>query len=233
MSKFKPKVIVMTSDRYLWANLPFAYLFNTYWSSLQQVELFGFSRPQYTLPKNFKFHSLDTMNYPAERWTNALQKALTILSDEIVVIMLEDYWLCRTVDWNGVQMCVEYMLAHPNVLRFDLTDDRQYAGGSEIIDSYGHYDIVETKSGTPYQVSLQAALWNTKLLSKILLPNKSAWEFEIHTSPPTEMRVLGTRQCPVRYANAIHKGELDLKHIRRIPSEHLNFIRPMIPGADK
>lgn len=229
------KVFCITSDKYNWALVPFAYLFNKYWSTLQPVTVMGFNNP-YPLPSNFRFHSIASYDYPAEQWSDALIKFLQGVQDEHFVLMLEDYWLCRTVDVRGVTACYEYMRNKPNILRFDLTDDRQYAGDKINIGAYGSYDFIETLHGSPYQMSTQAGIWNKKLLLDLLEPNKTAWEVEIHTQPPSNMRVLGTRQSPVRYANAIHKGKIDFGELAKIPQEHYPYVVSTIPkgfGSDK
>jgi len=214
------KVVCLTSDAYIWAVQPFAYLFNIYWSGLQPVIIGGFKRPGFRLPSNFKFKSISPDNYPSDRWSDGLIALLNSMTDDHFVFVLEDYWLIRTVDLNGVKACHEYVKDRPDVLRIDLTDDRQYAGGVQDVEGWGHYDIVETPHGTPYQFSTQAGIWNRKLLLSLLKPNKTAWETEIHIQPREDMRVLGTRQSPMRYANAILKGKIDLDQIRRIPREH-------------
>jgi hypothetical protein len=225
-------VVVLTSDKYMWAMRPFAYLFNIYLSSLQPVTVGCFRIPNYfVLPPNFTLFQIDRRNYPADKWSDGLIKLLRSIREDHVLFMLEDYWLTRTVDIQGVSACYEYMQARPDVLRFDLTDDRQYAGGVKDVDKWGHYDIVETFFETPYQMSTQAGIWNRRLFLELLTPGKSAWEVEIHTQPPKEMRVLGTRQCPMRYANALLKGALDIDQLAKIPAEHQQAIYDMIPKS--
>lgn len=228
--KYMSRVVVLTSDHYLWALQPFAYLFNRYWSSLQPVTVGGFAKPDYPLPSNFEYISLDSYNYPPEKWSDALIKLLNLVSDAYIVFLLEDYWLCRTVDIRGMDACYDYIQDKPNVLRVDLTNDRLYAGGMRDVEGYGSYDIIETPWETPYQMSLQAGLWNRKLLLELLVPGKTAWETEIHTQPPESMRVLGLRQFPVRYANAILKGKLDREQLKMIPPEHRPALSEMIPA---
>jgi hypothetical protein len=223
------KVVVLTSNAYLWAIKPFAYLFNVYWSEQQPVVVCGYARPDFDLPNNFEFFAIGRYNYPAKIWTNGLLRVLDYIKDDHFVLMLEDYWLCRTVDVRGVMACYDYIKDRPEVLRIDLTDDRLYAGGRFDVESYGSYDIIETPTGTPYQTSTQAGIWNKTLMAQIVKPEKSAWEFEIHTSPPENMRVLGSRQMPVRYANAILKGELQNNEVERIPEPHRSKVVGWIP----
>lgn len=226
-------VIVEVSDGYLWALRPFIYLFNMYWSELQHVTVVGYRSPNFKLPPNFSFFSISPMNYPPEKWSDGMIAFLNTIHDRHIVFLLNDYWLCRTADVRGISSCHDYLMNKPEVLRFDLTDDRLYAGSMFDVESWGSYDIIETKSGTPYQMSLQAAIWNREKLLEILIPGKSAWETEIHLSPPEEMRVLGTRQLLLRYANGVLKGKLDLGQIDKIPQPHRNHILEMIPEEIK
>lgn len=222
-------VVVITSDKYLWAMQPFSYLFNTYWSSLQPVTVGCFSRPSFKLPPNFNIIQIDPVNYPANKWSDGLIKLLKTVHEDHFLFMLEDYWLCRTVDLGGITACHEYVKDKPEVLRIDVTADRLYAGGMFDVEGWGHYDIIETPSTTPYQMSTQAGIWNKHLFLELLVPGKSAWEVEIHTSVPDRMRVLGTRQYIMRYANALLKGELAPKQLALIPPEHQKAVYNMIP----
>jgi hypothetical protein len=92
------------------------------------------------------------------------------------------------------------------------------------VESYGHYDIVETPHDSPYQFSTQAAMWNTRLLRSLLKPDKSAWETELQTQVPAEMRVLGTRQSPIRYINAMYQGKFQRDLVSKLSPEHLDYI---------
>ncbi len=222
-------VVVFVSDKYLWALGPFCYLFNTFWSSLQTVTVVGFSKPEFYLPGNFQFYSVAPQNYPPEHWSDAAIAYFSRATFQHFVWLLEDYWICRTVDLRGVVACHEYVRNKPEVLRIDLTADRLYAGGMYDVDYWGSYDIIETPPNTPYQMSLQAGIWNRERLLEILQPNKSAWDIEIHTQVPSHMRVLGTRQMPIRYANGIWKGKLDLQEVQKIPLEHRVHIQQWYP----
>lgn len=224
------RVFVITSNEYLWALRPFSYLFNIYWSELQEVVIAGFHRPRFVMPSNFRFFQIERYNYPKHQWSNALIKLLdNFQNDEHFVLMLEDYWLVRTVDLRGVAACFDYVRDHPGVLRMDLTSDRLYAGGMYDVDYWGCYDIIETPHGTPYQISLQAAIWKRSLLLKVLKENVSPWDFEVHTQPPENMRVLGTRQNLVRYSNAILKGKLDNEQLKKMPKDKMETIKQWIP----
>lgn len=218
-------VYTFTCDKYLPYMRGFAYLFNVYWSTLQPVTVVGYKEPDFTLPPNFTFYSAGE-DGGQDTWSDGAIKFLREQNDELAVILLDDYWLCRTVDHTGVATLADYVHEHPNVLRMDLTTDRLYNGHMFEVEAYGHYDILETPAGAEYQMSTQAGIWRLKLLRDLLVPGKSPWKVETQTSPPESMRVLGTRQNPVSYANVFLQGNPgDFKNLDRIPAEHVEYMR--------
>lgn len=226
------KIICLTSDYYSWACGPFSYLFNRYWGTEQEVIIAGFTPIDKPLPANFKFYSIASENYPADKWSNALIKLLQSgVTSDYFVLLLEDYWLTRRADVRAVKLCMQYIQDHKDVLRIDLTDDRQYAGGRKDVDSIGPVDIIETPFETPYQMSFQAGIWSKRHMLNIIKPHLTAWETEIYTQPPADMRVLGTRQRPLRYANGINKGRVDVPQLELIPEPHRGAVISMIPPA--
>lgn len=209
------RVFVITCDKYLWGLKGFIYQFQKYWSSLQPVVIAGYSKPEFGLPDNFTFHSINATEYPKERWSTGLIEFLQSVDDEHFVLLLEDYWLCRGVNHQAVNTLHELCKLQPKILRMDLTDDRQYSGDMRDFDHmpyYGYNDIVWTPPESPYQMSLQAAIWNRRLMLEVLKAEESAWQVEI-AGTATNLRgredlwVLGTRQRPVRYANVFRGGD--------------------------
>jgi hypothetical protein len=112
-------------------------------------------------------------------------------------------------------------------VRLDLSTDRLHNGYRiDAGEAWGHYDIIETPAESEYQMSLQAAIWRRDLLLELLKPGKSAWQVEVHTSPPVTMRVVGTYQHPVRYANVFKGGDpKKLLNLGQIPTEHVDVMR--------
>lgn len=209
------RVFVITCDKYAFALKGFAHQFGKYWSELQPVIVCGYTMPDFDAPDNFSFFSIAPQEYPSNQWTNGLRKVLQTFDDSHLVIMLEDYWLCRGVNHQAVNTLYEFCRLNPQVLRMDLTDDRQYNGHAhdhEPSPYYGYNDIIETPADSPYQSSLQAGIWNRKLLLEVLQDNESAWQFEIGGTGTNirnrpDLLVLGTRQRPVRYANIFRGGD--------------------------
>jgi len=227
-----PPILVYTCDAYAWSVKPFLYLLDVYWSQQQPVVIGG-CQP-FPTPENVTW--LNVESRIKERWSDGLIECLHQIDSDTFVWCLEDYWLCRTVDVASISSLAEYMGNHTNVLKIDLTGDRLHSGAAIDVDYWGHNDLIETSWDTPYQWSIQAALWNRELLLRYLRPEMSPWNFELQDSKPRELRVLGTRQFPVRYVNSIGMG-LDAKYlyrtehvrdglggrtIERIPYEHID-----------
>lgn len=207
-------ILLYTCDEYAWAVRPFLHLLGVYWSRQQPVVIGG-CRP-FHAPPNVRW--LDVESRIAARWSDGLIDCLRQMDGTAVVWMLEDYWLCRTVDTAAVGSLADYLCNHPDVLKIDLTGDRLHSGRAVDIDAWGHCDIIETGWDTAYQWSTQAAIWNREHLLDSLRPEMSPWDFELRDRPAHHLRVLGTRQWPVRYVNGVGMG-LDAQYRYRV--EHI------------
>lgn len=222
-------IFVFTCDKYLWALRPFAYLFNAYWpdSAHVDVDVVGYARPQFALPANFIFHSMAANMYPANRWSNGILEWLSTVNADMFVFMLEDYWLIRGVDVQGIRHIIDYMRLHQDIYRVDLTGDRLYSTKAlETGESAGHIDLVETPWGTEYNNSIQACVYNKTRLMQIMRPETSPWDFELYTQIPQGLRVLGTKQMPIKYTIGIGSGHGD-KHTDDIPKLHFDKMRQL------
>ncbi len=213
----------------MWTLQTFAHLFNEYYSSMKDVFVVCESIPKFKLPHNFIMRpvSLDRrIDWPKDQWSDGLIKYLHTVKERYVLIMLDDYWLIRTVDISGIGTLLEYMVNNPKILRVDLTADRQFAGGAKYVESYGHYDLVHAP-GTPYQMSLMPGLWNKKLLLEILQPGEDPWQVEMEGTNrvnETDMIVTGTQQQPLRIVNSL-RNDRDWVDIQGIVEPHLTLLK--------
>ncbi len=232
------RIVVTTSDRSDWTLQPFAHLFNTYWKINQEVDVACESMPKFNLPKNFRLRpiNLGENGWPKDQWSDGLIKYLNAISEQFVIIMLDDYWINRGVDRAAVKAIFEYMSKYRSILRIDLTGDRFYANGPKypldnpVHDTHAHLDFFN-RPNSEYQMSLMPGMWNKKKLLEILEPNWDPWQVELegtHKVNKTDMVVLGTRQWPVRITNAL-RNEQDFIDVANIKSPHLEIIRKWFP----
>lgn len=86
-------VVVLTSDGYVNALRPFAYLFNKYWSKEQEVIVAGYSPLPFKLPSNFHYYSIGRQeDYGVDKWSDGLIDFLEAHPQiEFPILFLEDY----------------------------------------------------------------------------------------------------------------------------------------------
>lgn len=226
------RVIVFTSTRYSTLLRPFAHLFNVFWGNDQPVTVAGVDGLPFALPDNFTINPAGA-NYPAAHWQEGAKALLQSIPDEWFVLMLEDYWLCRHVDRAAIESLTECARGLGNVTRADLTTDvlHGYMDGRNAreVCNYGHYDIIEKKTDSLYRMSLQAGIFHRERMID-MLDGGSPWELELHNrlQHDESQRVIGCRQWPVKYVNAVDKGKLNWAQIQRIPAKELAEIAPWI-----
>lgn len=223
----KCPLYIMTSDKYIGALQPFAYLLKKYWNPPPTVIVGGFTPPDFPLPENFHFHSLGKFeDYPVNKWSDALMKMLLELPHEVFVLMLEDYWLCQPVDVTAVDVACDYMNQFEYVARFDLTADRKFSGYAKPYGKAGGVNLLISDPDSQYHCSLMAALWRRKHLLKVLVAGETPWETELNgTNRLRALRdhciVLGTEEPPVKHTLAFRRKQ-DGVLLKEIPKEDVD-----------
>jgi len=206
----------MTSDKHNWLLQGFMHQWDKYASdhtiTANPVLLAGFTKPDFPInEKRYEFYSIGAMSdYPANKWSDALLKVMKYTNDPLLLVMLEDYWLVRQVSYQALIAGQVWMTEHPHALRFDLTTDRLNCGKINMITHRGDVDIFRSYH-TPYQVSLQASIWNVESFKRILTPGMSPWEIELQgtnrlASMP-ELGVYGQAQWALCYQIMVRGGQ--------------------------
>lgn len=228
------QIIVMTADNQYHCLPGYCHQFDKYFGMSQVETIFCGYSPLPKLDHPHKFYSIgDFADYPANKWSDAFIRVLDNVADEVFILMLEDYWLVRQVDTRAIQMIHDYMHQFQNVLRFDLTEERLYAGtppnggynrfywGYNTYDTLGHLDLIQSSPDDLYHMSLWGAMWRRDLLRQVLVSGERAQEIEMYggarllTYP--EWLVLGTRQAPMRHVNVVQRGEWNMHDRSGLP----------------
>lgn len=206
-------IYVLTSDNYLEALRPFAFLLNKYWRPNPQVIVGGFTPPSFRLPSNFHFHSLGSFeDYPVDRWSNSLIRMLLELDHDVFVFMLEDYWITRPVKSGVIDIVSDYMSQFEYVARFDLTGDRLHSGYATDYGKAANVEIIKSDPESQYHCSLIAGMWRRAHMLKILVENESPWQVELEGTPrlralKDHVIVLGTKDPPLAHTLALRGGD--------------------------
>lgn len=205
---FEIPIYVLTSNNYVGCLPPFAYLFNKFWSPEQQVIVSCYERKPDTLPSNFTVISLG--NQEDYSWSDGLIKFLTdVVDDPIFLFSLEDYFLDRKVEVGVIKNIFHYLKKNDKVKKVNLTDARlNYP--HKFWETWEGIDFIRSEDGAFFQTSTQAALWKRDFMLKFLEYGESPWDFEkrgservIIAHKEEEFHILGTKQYPFHYINAI------------------------------
>lgn len=209
------RIILLTSDKYDRAILPYGFLLKKYWPDHPDVLVGGFTPPSFELPERFTFHSIGGFeDYPIQRWSDALIKLLYELPDEVFILTLEDMWIIEPVKDQVVQMCYDYMEQFKYVARLDLTGDRLWANGGDVslYGRLGNVDLVWSDPHSQYHLSTMPAFWRKEHLLRVLVPGETPWQVELQGTPRlaalhNNMIVLGTNAWPLRNLLAFRGGD--------------------------
>lgn len=216
------RIVCLTSNGYINCIEPFAYYWNRFAGTLRRVTVACYDVQPQNLPDNFDVLSIgEQADYS---WSTGLAKLLTMIDDEVVLLMLEDYFLTFPLGW-GVVEDLYRLFDYSYVVKVDLSDDRFKAAHIER-GIYHTSQMIEPCPEAPYQASLQAALWRTKFLYSLLEPAENAWQFEKRATKRIQkmqqqgqhLQILGTALPPLVYANAVggaggKPGVIEAKHM--------------------
>jgi len=207
------RIYCLTSDKYIQAVRPLAWMMKKYWPDHPEVVVGGFTPPNFDMPDNFTFHSIGKFSdYPVERWSDALIKMMKDVGDDVFMLMLEDMWPIRRVHSGVVQMCCDYMHQFEYVARLDLTGDRLHAAGARFYGKLGDAELIWSDPDSQYHLSMMPAFWRKEHLLAALVPNETPWQVELNGTPRLRAMkdrtiVLGTNVWPYKNTLAFRSGD--------------------------
>lgn len=159
-------IVVSSCDAYSDAWYPFFTLFFKYWSDCP------FSMYLISDRKKYLDSRVNVLQIEDKKWASNMLEALGSIKTPYILYMQEDYFLKSRVDTKKILWYVEKMSEwDAGYLRLmpSPKPDRVF----EADHSFG---VIST--GSPYRVSLQAAIWSVETLKKILRPGESGWDME-------------------------------------------------------
>jgi hypothetical protein len=163
-------VIIGSCDRYADVWPAFFKLFDRYWPECPWPVYLQSNYAEYQHPRVTSIkvgHDQD--------WSSSFQRFLEAVPHQYVLVLLEDYLLYAPVNTPQLQEISGQLgpeIAHIRLLACP--------GPTE---SYNPTQLLgNIVPGAPYRVSLQAAFWNKKVLSNLLVPGESAWSLEVNGS---------------------------------------------------
>ncbi|MGA8027664.1 MAG: hypothetical protein WB992_11005 [Bryobacteraceae bacterium] len=199
MTALSCAALVVSCDRYrdLWR--PFFALFWRYWPDCPFPVYLG---------SNFETYSDERVTSLTagedESWSKNLRFFLNRLDSEYVLLLLEDFFLNRTVS-------TATLIDHLNAL--------DQLGGSVLrlrpnpppdIPVRGYPTIGSIYRFAPFRVSAQASIWKRLDLLALLRDGESAWEFERQATIRSQSRANGffcTYAAKLPYRHVVEQGK--------------------------
>lgn len=219
------EVLVLTSNQYAHVCQPFAHLFNKHFGDTIPARVLRYDVRPRGLPANFSNVSMGYQDNVA--WSTGLRMYVDqFLSNDLILLMLEDYFITQPVNVALITALWRWMSDNPNVAKLDLSGDRLKVPYTEA-EIIGGVQLIESAPDANYQASIQAAIWRRDTLRQFLIDGETPWQFEkrgtkrmiaARTDGTFSGRIMGTDPAVLHYVNAVggegrKPGEYDHKKI--------------------
>jgi hypothetical protein len=185
-------------------------------------------------------HVIHTTSNPTNPWLAGLTEFLRGRTEELFMLLLDDYAICRSVNADVISRAIRLMTHNPRVGLFPLSWFPA-ARRSTREDEPG----IVTLGGTP--ILLQAAIWQRAWfleLAEGMDPTASAWSFEAMATQAAKLRpreicaidmpepryvgghlidAFDKSDWPIAYHNLMHRGQPELMHEPFLRKEGFRF----------
>jgi hypothetical protein len=153
-------------------------------------------------------------------WSNRVRKALELIPEEIILVLLEDYFFHIDVDNKEIKKVVSYFI--DNQLDYLRLNPIPYEYKRK---TKGIYPL-DTRF--LYGVNLQAALWRKAYLKELLFKDDfSAWEFEARQKLDSPTRIVGkcatVNYACLPYLNGVIQGKWYPNTIKELTKQNINI----------
>jgi len=197
------KFIVTTCNEYDHLMPGFAHQFNKHWPG-EKVDVLCYRKPP-RLPINFNIVLLGKQPYH-QVWTTPLIPYFEQLKDELFILMMEDSWIFKDV--NYTQYCVAMTLIHANK-----NFGRCHLHASTGIETAEHkLGFNEMLQCSDYRTSLHSSIWNREYFLKYLKPDRTCWQFEVKGMKDARndgALILVPNEDILTYGEIYRRGELN------------------------
>jgi len=169
-----------------------------------------------------KITDLQTGNYPLERWSDQVIDTLNMVDDELVLFMLDDYWLMQPADMEMLAHGCEILHKTENLWAYDASWNTPYDEDKLFVRHIYWHDAF--LNNNRYAYSYQAYVWKRDKLISTLRRGESPWQAEIlgleRMGNPN--RVFSFEKPAIVYANVMIKGQWDFVGEHVVPQRTLS-----------
>ena len=197
-------ILICSCDKYEDVWEPFFHFFHKHWSACPW--------PIYlmTNTKSYDDHRIHTINTGEDSdWSTVFLETVNQINSKYLLILMEDYFLLRPPNERVIGKIAEYMRQnHISYFRLFPRPGPDTITGE--IDGVRFGEITEDSE---YRVSLQAAIWDTDYIRRLVNPGESAWELEVEGTrrsrqmPDRLFSIAWEEETPIPYlCTAVVKG---------------------------
>lgn len=122
------------------------------------------------------YYDTIVIQHRLDEWTRGLRDFLRIISDDKILLMIDDCFIRKPVDTERIRYAEEHLSGNIALMNFekswDLNDAPTELEGWKC-----------RKHGSEYEVSLMCGLWQKDKLIKVLYRNCDPWTIELEQEP--------------------------------------------------
>lgn len=168
-------IVVATSDEFQDCWTPFFVLFKKYWPNCDHRIILSTGEESFVYP-GLDIHSAmaDRRSNEKATWSQRLLVSLDSVKTELVLLLLDDFFLNGPVDVETVNECCRIMQDEQHSL-ITLTNHDTMRRSKPTANPL----LEEIDRKSPYRVSTSPALWRKTSLMSYLRPSENVWMFEI------------------------------------------------------
>lgn len=166
-------IVVQSTDQFSDCWPPFFTLLKAYWPDCRYPIVLN------TETKIYAHEGLDIrpsavgVKAPWPTWSESLLRCLDGLSTDLVLFLLDDYFLDAPVSGEAVEWCAARIRAG-GYSSITLTEHGRNRGSGPGPEPR----LLSIRQDAKYRLSTSPALWRTEALRRYLRPAENAWQFE-------------------------------------------------------
>lgn len=210
-------ILVTSCDAYRDVERPFLALFRRYWPDCPfELVVNGETAAEPGFDRA-------VLCGKGKSWSEMLVEALDQITTPYVILLMNDYYLCDTVDTETV---LGFVAAAKSERALSVRMVPEPAGAGPV-RTVGNVRLQEFPKNTAYAVSCKATVWDRAFLRALAAKTKSAWEFErrgsflFESCETRPLLVSPTRAFP--FLDVVHKGYWEPYGVALLAREKVDY----------
>lgn len=192
-------ILIVSCDKYsdLWDY--FFKMFNIFWPDCKYPIYIGSNTVRCNKPNVYSICIGEDKS-----WAENVKLMLDNINETHIILLLEDFFLEKLVDQDGIEKVYKYMLDQD----FDCVRLCPDPAPGKTINKKLKLGIINM--GAPYCCSTQPAIWKKETLKKLLKAGYSAWDFEKKNSlelKGSPHKFAGANVWYIKRHNGVERGK--------------------------